>query len=117
MTSNNEIEESYLGFIITDDVAAANPGMVAGTYALKGGDGGNSYASNVAILKEAFGYNSNTSRCTESISQFSQFTCNTPNFSVVTTSNGNVGAYDNGYYCSCYVVTSYYGYSYCREDD
>ena len=35
--SNNIVTESYVGFVVTDAMAQANPGMTAGTYYLRGG--------------------------------------------------------------------------------
>ncbi len=64
----NEIEESYVEFVVTQDMATANPGMVAGTYSLKGGDMGDSYESNIDVIKTAFGYSTNPSRCVIDVS-------------------------------------------------
>lgn len=57
------VTESYVEFIVTPEMAAENEGMVAGTYSLKGDDGGASYEDNVNILKEAFGYSTHPERC------------------------------------------------------
>ena len=86
--TNNIVTESYAGFIITDAMAQANPGMTAGTYYLKGRktkeyvngswqcmseyDDGNGncidpgYNTNKATLISAFG----SSNCTESPEEF-----------------------------------------------
>ena len=86
--TNNIVTESYAGFVITDAMAQANPGMTAGTYYLKGRktkeyvngswqcmseyDDGNGncidpgYNTNKATLISAFG----SSNCTESPEEF-----------------------------------------------
>ena len=51
------VSESYLEFVITPETAASYSGLTAGTYTLRGGDGGVSYNSNVATLISAFGIN------------------------------------------------------------
>ena len=70
LNGSNEIEESYVEFVVTSDMVTANPGMVAGTYTLKGGDYGASYTSNVNTIKAAFGYSSYPSRCTDNTTNF-----------------------------------------------
>ena len=47
--------ESYVGFVVTAEMATANPGMVAGTYYLKGGDDGKAFLDNAKIMYDAFG--------------------------------------------------------------
>ena len=65
--TNNTIEKSYLGFVITDEMASANEGMVAGTYTLLGGyfytESEAKYANNLNIVKTAFDYDNHSSRC------------------------------------------------------
>ncbi len=87
LNGSNEIEESYVEFIVTDDMATANSGMVAGTYTLKGGDSGGSYASNVNAIKSSFGYNSYPSRCTNTTNNFS---CHVGSLYVEAGSDGHV---------------------------
>jgi len=70
LNSSNEIEDSYVEFVVTEDMANANPGMVAGTYSLKGGYYGASYTSNVNVIKAAFGYSTNPGRCTSGSDYF-----------------------------------------------
>ncbi len=53
--NNNVVTESYVGFVVTSEMAASNSGMTAGTYYLKGGDKGAAYNDNKAILQSAFG--------------------------------------------------------------
>ena len=63
---NNIVKESNLIFIVTEQIASENPGMVAGTYELIGG-----YAftdretinHNLEIMYEAFDYEHHPSRC------------------------------------------------------
>ena len=47
--------ESYVGFVVTSEMATANPGMVAGTYYLKGGDDGKAFLDNAKTIYDAFG--------------------------------------------------------------
>jgi len=98
LNNSNEIEESYVEFVVTEDMANANPGMVAGTYSLRGGDSGASYATNVDTIKAAFGYSTNPSRCTDEVTYFS---CTVSDLYAYAGDNGNVRAGDNeSYYCS-----------------
>ncbi len=77
---NNIVTESYVEFIITEEMAQANPGMVAGTYTLRGAGGTNCvwdnnnikwncdsyspyYEANVNTIKTAFGYSTHPERC------------------------------------------------------
>lgn len=39
LDNSNKVKENYLSFVITEEMASANPGMVAGTYTLKGEPG------------------------------------------------------------------------------
>ena len=52
------VTESYVEFVVTSSMASVNPGMTAGTYALRGYTDGTYYSSNVNVLKQAFGENS-----------------------------------------------------------
>ena len=68
----------YVGFKITSEMTAANPGMVPGTYYLRGGAGNESsseektiYEANKEIIKEAFGYSTDSTRCNETSTHFS----------------------------------------------
>ena len=75
---NGIVTESYVEFIVTEALAQSNAGMVPGTYTLRGEktyDGGwlvdNDYVSlyyeaNKAVIKTAFGYDTNPSRCSQS---------------------------------------------------
>ena len=55
ITASNVVTESYVGFVVTPAMAKANPGMVAGTYYLKGGDNGASFLDNAKTIYDAFG--------------------------------------------------------------
>ena len=54
-TFTQGVLESYVGFVVTSEMATANPGMVAGTYYLKGGDDGKAFLDNAKIIYDAFG--------------------------------------------------------------
>ena len=54
-TFTQGVLESYVGFVVTPEMATANPGMVAGTYYLKGGDAGKAFLDNAKIIYDAFG--------------------------------------------------------------
>jgi len=49
------VSESYVGFVVTPAMATANPGMVAGTYYLRGGDNGAAFLTNAKTIYDAFG--------------------------------------------------------------
>ncbi len=95
LNNSNEIEESYVEFVVTEDMANANSGMVAGTYSLKGGDSGASYTTNIDTIKAAFGYSTNPSRCTSGGTYFS---CSVSGLDAYVIGSGYVYAYDPGYY-------------------
>lgn len=52
---NNNVVQSYVGFVVTSDMATANPEMTAGTYYLRGGDNGASLLDNAKTIYDAFG--------------------------------------------------------------
>ena len=54
-TFTQGVLESYVGFVVTPEMATANPGMVAGTYYLKGGDDGKAFLDNAKTIYDAFG--------------------------------------------------------------
>lgn len=95
--------ESYVGFIVTSDMVTANPGVVAGTYYLRGGDNGRAYNENKATLLSAFG----SSYCIEHSSDFS---CTVSGLYAYIDSYGNVSA-SIGYEQDCGVNEE--GGSYC----
>ena len=96
LNGSNEIEESYVEFVVTSDMVTANPGMVAGTYTLKGGDYGANYTSNVNTIKAAFGYSSHPSRCTDNTTSFY---CSVSGLYANANDDGDVGARDGNYRC------------------
>ena len=102
-TYTNGVAESYVGFIISQELATANSGMTAGTYYLKGGDNGRSYNENKATLLSAFG----SSYCT---GYSSNFDCGVSGLHAGAYSNGNV--YADGYAGSGCEVGGI-GLSYC----
>jgi len=102
LNGSNEIEESYVEFVVTEDMANANPGMVAGTYSLKREDSAVSYATNVYRIKAAFGYSTNPSRCT---SGSDHFYCSVSGLNARAYYYGDVNVTDNDGY-SCYVNDS-----------
>ena len=121
---NDIVTESYLGFIIPDEMVQSNPGMVAGTYLLRGAgatineeetqrtgrtvynDDSIYYENNIEILKQAFGYDTMPSRCEST--QNNNFHCS------------NIWLYHNGRIhvtlgnVGCDVF--YNGISYCASD-
>lgn len=100
LNSNDEIEESYVEFIVTEDMANANSGMVAGTYSLRGGDSGASYTTNVNTIKAAFGYSTNPSRCTDNGTYID---CSVSGFRANANGFGSVSASDTvAYSCDVY---------------
>ena len=108
LNGSNEIEESYVEFVVTEDMANANPGMVAGTYSLRGSDSGTSYATNVDTIKAAFGYSTNPDTCT---SDSNDFSCSVSGLYVHVDGYGDVIANDYIYY-GCYVNDA--GSSHCE---
>ena len=123
--SNNTVTDSYVGFVVTEEMANNNPGMTAGTYYLKGkkthelvggswqciseyDDGeGNcidpDYNTNKATLLSAFG----SSYCEE---YTSSFYCNVFGLFAAEDLDGDVGVNDGAWGCN--VVNN--GYSACR---
>ena len=96
LNSSNKIKESYVEFVVTEDMANANSGMVAGTYSLKGGDSGASYETNVDTIKAAFGYSTNPGRCT---SGSNYFHCSVSGLAANVVDDGYVYVGDSYYIC------------------
>ena len=100
---NGIVTEQYVEFVVTETLAQANAGMVAGTYTLRGEKTyengayivGTDYISpyyeaNKEVIKTAFGYATNASRCSESgTGRSSNFHCSV--------SGLNANAYAYGY--------------------
>ena len=111
--SNDIVTESYVGFKITSEMAAANPGMVPGTYYLRGGAGNESsseekpiYEANKEIIKEAFGYSTDSTRCIETSTYFS---CALDSLFASISKEGGAGSGDPVW--GCYIFGE--GNSYC----
>ena len=123
---NGIVTESYVEFVVTEEMAQANTGMVAGTYTLRGEktyDNDTStylvdesyispyYETNNEAIKTAFGYATNTSRCSESgTGRSSLFHCSVFGLHAYSRANGRVSVHDSGS-SSCYV--HYNGTSNC----
>ena len=113
---NGIVTESYVEFVVTEEMAQANTGMVAGTYTLRGektyDDDANTwlvdesyispyYETNKEAIKTAFGYATNPSRCYESgTGRSSIFYCSVSGLYAHSVATGNVYA---GSGCLCYV--------------
>ena len=78
LDKDGKITDSFAEFKVTSSHVSSNPGMVAGTYSLKGADKA-FYADNYNKLKTAFGYDSYPGRCY--LYQGSIY-CNNSDFSV-----------------------------------
>ena len=117
---NNIVIESYVEFVVTPEIAAANPGMTAGTYTLRGGINESSltdkpvYIQNAKTIYDVFGTNCSTNPYstnpyTTTIS--SNFYCSVSGLSAFAREDGYVYASDYGS-SNCYVGDS--GESNCR---
>ena len=114
-TFTQGVLESYVGFVVTPEMATANPGMVAGTYYLKGGDDGKAFLDNAKIIYDAFGgvgcYSDGASGGNPyTTTPSSDFSCYVSGLDAYVTSDGIVGAYvdsdsgcnvDQGGYSAC----------------
>ena len=134
---NDIVTESYVEFVVTQEMASANPGMTAGTYTLRGAGGTNCvfnsstyqttcdeyspyYAENVAVLKQAFGdkavsqggYCNDFTNSNETIETES---CHTLGLGVYVSvsSSGDINVNDSFIDCDLRMD----GSSYCSEDD
>ena len=122
---NGTVTESYVEFVVTDAMASANPGMVEGTYTLRGEktfDIDTStylvdesyispyYEANKEAIKTAFGYSTNSSRCSESgTGRSSSFYCSVSGLGAGAYAASSVYSSRSSSYC--YVYRD--GYSYC----
>ncbi|MBR1936452.1 MAG: hypothetical protein IJ842_02030 [Bacilli bacterium] len=109
---NGIVTESYVEFVVTEEMAQANTGMVAGTYTLRGEKTYDSdtstwlvdesyispyYEANKEVIKTAFGYATNSSRCSESgTGRSSNFRCSVSGLNASSNANGDVSAGDAG---------------------
>ena len=118
---NDIVTESYVEFVVTEAMAEANAGMVPGTYTLRGAGGTNCvydanykwtcdeyspyYEANKEVLKTAFGYTTDSSRCGES-GQASDgsldFSCYVPGLIANSYLDGYVLVDDGSRYCEVY---------------
>ena len=119
--TNNTVTDSYVGFVVTEAMAQSNPGMIAGTYYLKGKktyeyvnndwqcmsqyDDGNGncldpdYNANKSTLLSAFG----SSYCTD---YSSHFDCRVSGLYAYVYSTGDVIANDDIWSCNIYDIGS-----------
>ena len=123
---NGIVTESYVEFVVTEEMAQANTGMVAGTYTLRGEKTYDSdtstwlvdesyispyYETNKEAIKTAFGYATNPSRCSESgTGRSSDFYCSVSGLRASSDADGLVYASASGS-SNCGVDVS--GHSYC----
>ncbi len=122
---NGIVTEQYVEFVVTEAVAQANSGMLAGTYDIRGEktkDGGQYivdenyisqyYESNKEIIKSAYGYETDPSRCREDGTGNSKtFFCMISSMSTITDVIGGTYSYDASN-SGCYVLAD--GYALCR---
>ena len=116
---NGIVTERYVEFVVTPEMAAANTGMVAGTYTLRGEKTYDSdtstwlvgedyispyYEANKETIKTAFGYSTNPSRCIESgTGHSSNFRCGVSGLGADFYASGSVFAGGNdGSSCNVY---------------
>ena len=103
LEANNVVSESYVVFTVTPEMASANPGMTAGIYELKGGNGGVAYMNNRAVLLSAFG----SVNCND---HTSSLYCTVSDLGAAAWNDGHVQRSDT-IYCFCQVSNN--GRSYC----
>ena len=112
---NGIVTESYVEFVVTEEMAEANTGMVAGTYTLRGGINESSltdkpiYIQNAKTIYDAFGTKCSTNPYTTTITS-SNFGCRVSGLGATAYANGFVYAYDS---VSSICNVSISGYSYC----
>lgn len=108
--TDNIVTESYIEFIVSPEIAQDNPGMTAGTFALRGGGatyndqlGEYNYDSiyfetNKELIEQVFGYATNPSAC--SYSNETSILCSAyPGLSAHAYSNGRVIVGYDSYGC------------------
>ena len=120
-SQNNAVTDSYLGFVVTSQMASNNPGMTAGTYYLKGGDNGRSFLANAKIIYDAFGGINCSGDNNMPVAYDPTYTPNPSSFFHCDVSGLNVYAYSYGYVSAhvgnsaiCYVHNGDGGYSLCQ---
>ena len=114
-TFTDGVAESYVGFVVTSEMAANNPGMVAGTYYLRGGDNGASFVENAKTIYDAFGgvgcyLDGNSGGNPYTTTPSSGFGCIVSGLNANAYSDGRVRAADDAGF-NCRVGS--YGISYC----
>ena len=102
---------------MTPEMVTADPGMVAGTYYLKGGDDGKAFLDNAKIIYDAFGGVGCSLDGTEggnpyTTSPSSNFYCSVSGLGAGANSNGYVYAYDSSN-LGCEINAA--GSSYCTS--
>ena len=111
------ITDASVEFVISDAMATANEGLVAGTYNIQSGYSGNTFTERMNFIKKVFDYDNHPSRCQGD--QTSYFVCGINGLSIDTGSGGNVHANDaatyatSTYHClmdndgstNCYIIT------------
>ena len=117
---NGIVTEQYVEFVVTETLAGANAGMVPGTYTLRGEKTYNAdtstwlvdesyispyYEANKEVIKTAFGYATNASRCSEyGTGRSSYFYCSVSGLFADASANGYVSAIDTaGSHCNANV--------------
>ena len=102
---NDVVTESYVEFVVTPEMAAANTGMVAGTYTLRGGINESSltdkpiYIQNAKTIYDAFGTNCSTNPYATTITS-SNFNCSVSGLFAFAGANGSVASSSSGDGCS-----------------
>ena len=119
--ANNLITESYIEFVVTPEMASENPGMIAGTYALRGGiDESNLeqgsqpiYEANMNTIRTAFG----RTYC-ENYDEPITGLCAVDGLEVELDSEGFVHVMNDRQYCvPSYNCNIYYGSSTCWQSE
>ena len=100
---NDVVTESYVVFTVTPEMAAANPGMTAGTYELRGYTDDTYFIQNAKTIYDAFGAKCSSNPYTTALS--SDFDCSVSGLNAFAHAYGGVYAYD-GYSSICYVYDS-----------
>ena len=116
---NGIVKESYVEFIVTEDLAQKNPGMVAGTYTIRGGIDESSLAENkqeiflqnIATINRAFGDNI----CPLPTTYQNSFNCYTEGLNAGANASGAIGvdAYVDYGTIDVYCAVDPDGSSYC----
>ena len=106
---NDVVTESYVVFTVTPEMAAANPGMTAGTYELRGYTDGTYFIQNAKTIYDAFG-----TQCSEnpySTTPSAYFNCSVSGLDAYASANGGVDAGDGG---GSYCDVGHDGNAYCH---